>query len=80
MVEAIKKEMKSELEYKGMEREEEPTELEQYFLDKLDTIRLSDTEIHELIRPTDEKEIIDMLKMIGSMGKIRKIGIMLVKK
>ena len=54
--------MKSELEYKGMEREEEPTELEQYFLDKLDTIRLSDTEIHELIRPTDEKEIIYILR------------------
>ena len=37
--------MKSELEYKSMEREEEPTELEQYFLDKLDTIRLSDTDL-----------------------------------
>ena len=59
VVEAIKKEMESELEYKGMEREEEPTELEQYFLDKLDTIRLLDTEIHELIRPIDEKEIMN---------------------
>ena len=59
VVEAIKKEMESELEYKGMEREEEPTELEQYFLDKLDTIRLLDTEIHELIRPIDEKELMN---------------------
>ena len=111
--------MKSELEYKGTEREEEPTELEQYFLDKLDTIRLSETEIHELIRPTDEKEIIYILRnevdldsspgedgitsrfllrfmgiesfreiylrylnytrRIGSMGKIRNIGVMVVK-
>ena len=111
--------MKSELEYIGMERDEEPTELEHYFLNKLDTIELSDTEMHELLRPIDEKEVINILRnevdldsspgedgitsrfllrfmgiesfrevyirylnytrKIGSMGKIRNIGVMVVK-
>ena len=119
VVEAIKREMKSELEYIGMEREEEPTELEHYFLNKLDTIELSDTEMQELLRPIDEKEIINILRnevdldsspgedgitsrfllrfmgiesfrdvyirylnytrKIGSMGKMRNIGVMVVK-
>ena len=46
-----------------MERDEEPTYLEQYFLDKLETILLTDTEIHELIKLTDDKEIINKLSM-----------------
>ena len=62
IVKAIQKEMESELENKSMERDDEPTYLEQYFLDKLETISLSDTEIQELIRPTEEEEIINILK------------------
>ena len=36
--------------------------LKHYFLNKLDTIELSDTEMHELLRPIDEKEIINILR------------------
>ena len=119
IVNAIQKEMELELRYTSMESDDEPTDLEQYFLDKLETISLSDTEIHELIKPTEDKEIINILKYevdldsspgedgipsrfllrfmiidsfreiyliylnytrkVGSMGKIKNVGLMIVK-
>ena len=43
-------------------KNEKPTKEEKYFLDKLENIVLSDKEVQELIKPTEEKEILNILK------------------
>ena len=54
IVEAIQKEMELEL-GTPKNKNEKPTKDEKYFLDKLENIVLSDTEVQELIKPTEEK-------------------------
>ena len=61
IVEGIQKEMELELE-SMISMNETPTEEEKYFLEKLEKIDLSDMEVHELIKPTEEKEILNILK------------------
>ena len=61
IVEAIQKEMEVELR-ETISRNEILTEEEKCFLDKLEKIELSDSEVHELIKPTEEMEILNILK------------------
>ena len=61
IVEGIQKEMEVELR-ETISRNEILTEEEKGFLDKLEKIELSDSEVHELIKPTEEMEILNILK------------------
>ena len=61
IVEGIQKEMEVELR-ETLSRNEILTEEEKGFLDKLEKIELSDSEVHELIKPTEEMEILNILK------------------
>ena len=61
IVEGIQKEMEVELR-ETISRNEILTEEEKCFLDKLEKIELSDSEVHELIKPTEEIEILNILK------------------